>query len=345
MAEKRNNEGSFVNAKLPARVGARDAVRYFTSKDGKELADVTLPGYFEIEVDGERKDASYHHIVVPRSMVHTFENSPDTVSVGFPERNSKGEAWEIAMKRDLGNWENPEAEGAERGKFVVEGVSEIKANPAQFKQAASEHRQAALLYRAKQDAERGKVRATILRKAGSQTEAMHTFKGKDGKLMADITLPPGFVVIDADGKERDASFHHLVVPRNLVDFRENDPGYMEVTLFEHKTNGEPSYVALRKAEGDWEHPEAEGADRGKFVTTGESKVVMDARSFAQASQNVRESRQAWYAANMTAKGQAKAVPEKKPAAKKSPETAEKSARSQAKAAKTETPEKTRKQTV
>ena len=335
-----------VNAKLPSKAGGRDSVRYFTSKEGKELAEVTLPGHFEVPgPGGESLDASYHKVVVPKSMVHTFEDSPETVSVGFFKANAEGEPWNVTMKREFGDWEHPEAEGAERGEFVVENTSVIQLTSEQFVEAAQANRQAYLEYARSRDEQRGKVRATLPREVFGR-DAARPFESKEGKELYSITLPSGFVVADVDGVEQDASGHKLVVSRSLVDFKENDPGYMDVTLFEAKSTGEPTVLALKKDIGHFENPGASGAERGKFIAEGESKIAVDARTFAKASQDVRDARKAWYREHKgDSKAQGKDVPAKQPKSKPTPDVAEKSARTQAKAEKAEKPEKAKKKSV
>lgn len=335
-----------VNAKLPSKVGGRDAVRFFKSNEGKDLAEVTLPAHFEVTgPDGEAVDASFHRIIVPKSMVHAFDDSPDTVSVGFPQSSAQGDPWNVAMKREFGDWEHPEAEGADRGEFVVESTSVLTLTADEFVAAAQSNRQAYFEYLRNRDEERGVVRATLPREVFGR-DAARPFKSKEGKDLYSIQLPSGFVVEDVDGVEQDASGHKLVVSRSLVDFKENDPNYMDVTLFEAKSTGEPTVIALKKDIGHFENPGASGAERGKFVAEGESKIAVEAKTFAKASQDVRDARKAWYREHKgESKARGKDVPAKQPKSKPTPEAAEKSARTQAKAEKADKPEKTKKKNV
>lgn len=133
MAETKSWQG--VNFTTPKQVSGRDSMRTFSRNDGKEMAEITLPAHTEITLpNGEKKDVSFHKFIVPKTSVQEFENDASNFNVAMPTANKDGEPWKVTLIQEKGMWEHPEAEGKDRGEFVITERNAVMLNSEQFAQ-------------------------------------------------------------------------------------------------------------------------------------------------------------------------------------------------------------------
>lgn len=131
-----------VSVSIPKVSMERDTLRYFTSKEGRELAALKLPPHTAVvDTEGVEQPAAFFEFVVPATSVRAYDNDPNYYSVSLPRANREGEVWEVTLQRSEGHWENPEAAAPEeRGEWVDEGTTEIRATSDSLKQAMEEYR-------------------------------------------------------------------------------------------------------------------------------------------------------------------------------------------------------------
>lgn len=133
MAETKSWQG--VNFTTPKQVSGRDSMRTFSRNDGKEMAEITLPAHTEITLpNGEKKDVSFHKFIVPKSSVQEFENDASNFNIAMPFANRDGEPWKVTLIQEKGMWEHPEAEGKDRGEFIITERNAVMLNSEQFAQ-------------------------------------------------------------------------------------------------------------------------------------------------------------------------------------------------------------------
>lgn len=157
--------------------------------------------------------------------------------------------------------------------------------------------------------EREYVHCTIPKWAAGR-ESAHRYTTKEGQPRMSLTLPPHTNVTLPNGETLDASFYKLDVPAKAVHEYENDAKNYSVGFPVATKDGEPWEVTLTKQNGCWEHPEAEGEERGAYKVFSTESVHLDSTSFTQDMQVAREERRAF--AQEQAKDKA---PEKSPSLK------------------------------
>lgn len=118
----------------------QELIRPFTGKDGRNWVEVKLPPHMpEVRnVDGETVDVSNRKFIVAggeavavqtskgelgvrTGSVTAWNNDPNYKEVSFPKTNKDGQPWNIELRKDIGHWENPDAEGPARGKWIKDG--------------------------------------------------------------------------------------------------------------------------------------------------------------------------------------------------------------------------------
>lgn len=135
------------------------------------------------------------------------------------------------------------------------------------------------------------VNFTLPKWIGEQS-SMREYRTND-KDMAEITIPPHTNVTLPNGETMDASFHKLRVPKSSVHEWANDPKNYSIGMPVANDKGDPWRVDLIKEQGCWEHPEAKGDDRGRYIVYSTEKISLDSESFAKDMQNARDERAAW----------------------------------------------------
>ena len=147
-AEEIAQEGAeskeFAYLTVPRTVGGKDSVRGFMRRsDGQERAEITLPPNVMIPGKLNDYDASFFKLYVNAAQVKAWENDPNNYSIAIPRANKDGEVKQVLLTRDQGHWENPEAEGADRGEWVNEGTAKIRVDvdvlDASLQKAREEH--------------------------------------------------------------------------------------------------------------------------------------------------------------------------------------------------------------
>ena len=126
----------------------------------------------------------------------------------------------------------------------------------------------------------------------------------DVRRMCEVTLPAHTRIGGAD-----ASFHRFTVKESQVKEFDNDPGYFHVVMPRANRDGEPWSVKLTRDFGGWEHPDAQGGERGKWVKD-ERTLDVGAAELDGAMREYRERRKE------NAQRAAKAGGDKSPAAAK-----------------------------
>lgn len=173
-----NDDRKYVNFTLPKKIGESMSRRDYTTSDGKEMVELTLPGHTNVTLPtGEAMDASFHKLRVPKSCVREFDNDPTNFSIGVPLANAEGEPWRVDLIKQQGCWEHPEAEGADRGRYIVYSTQKISLDSegfAQDMQAARDERKAWAQ-------EHGKEKAPTLKEEGKKARAASEQLAKDAK--------------------------------------------------------------------------------------------------------------------------------------------------------------------
>lgn len=122
-----------VNFTTPKQVSGRDAMRTFKRADGREMAEITLPPHTEITAGiDEKQDASFYKFIVPKTSVKEFENDASNLSIAMPSTSKDGKPWMVDLVQEKGHWEHPEAEGKDRGEFMVTFRNKISISSEQF---------------------------------------------------------------------------------------------------------------------------------------------------------------------------------------------------------------------
>lgn len=274
---------------IAKQTGSRESVRKFPRKsDGNIRAEVTLPGNTIIPLaDGQEFDASFHKLYIAGSQVKETEKG---YQISFPGQREDGTIPEVTVRREQGHWEHPEAEGKERGEWLVDSVSEQKVSVDALAEAVSNR---APNY----------INVSIPRTIKEQPN-LHYFT-HEGKELASMKLPPHAQVVDTQGIAQDGAFFELVVPATAVKSYDNDPNYYTVGFPRANRDGEPWEVLMTREEGAWENPEAATPEeRGEWVSTGRSEIRCTAESFKVGMDAYREEVKA-YAASQQAEAPAK----------------------------------------
>ena len=154
MAEEKNAR-EYVNVAFP-KTGyeGQDLFRDFTGKDGKPYIRVKFPPHTPemTNVDGQKFDASNRTFLVSggdakaiqsangtlgvrTGSVVDWDNDPNYKSVSFPKENKDGAPWNIETRIENGHWTNPDAEGKDRGPWVVDEVLTDRVEVTEVKQA------------------------------------------------------------------------------------------------------------------------------------------------------------------------------------------------------------------
>lgn len=87
---------------------------------------VTLPPGTIIPGKLGSYDASFYQIYVSASSVKAWDDDPSNYSVAIPKANKNGEPKQVLLSRQEGHWENPEAEGPERGQYIVDSEKTMR---------------------------------------------------------------------------------------------------------------------------------------------------------------------------------------------------------------------------
>ncbi len=146
------------------------------------------------------------------------------------------------------------------------------------------------------DEQRQYVNVTIPKQFGQGDTAQSTmrkFLTKDSKSYVEFTLPPHTEVALPNGEVSDVSFYKFIVPERSVREWENDPKNVSIGMPVANNHGEPWMVRLRQEQGSWEHPEAEGDERGAWVSFGTTEISLESTNFANDMQKMRDERKAW----------------------------------------------------
>ena len=133
MAYRRDSEATFREShqivKMPEsyrfadRNGAIHEKKLFSEpvqgKFGRPRVAVTFPPHTpELQnIEGEDIDISYATMWVNASAVSQADEKGFR-NVSFPKQNREGTPWNVEVRREQGHWENPEAEGPERGEWI-----------------------------------------------------------------------------------------------------------------------------------------------------------------------------------------------------------------------------------
>lgn len=131
-----------VSVSIPKQIAGRDNIRFFQTKQGKELAAMKLPPHTNlIDTAGQEHQSGFFELVVPADAVRTYKNDPGYYQVGFPRTNREGEAWEVRLTRSEGRYENPDATTPEeRGQWIEEEQLEVIATPEALKSCMEAYR-------------------------------------------------------------------------------------------------------------------------------------------------------------------------------------------------------------
>lgn len=130
-------------------------------------------------------------------------------------------------------------------------------------------------------------------KDDTEASLARRFSGKDGRIFMEVTLPPHTEVTLPTGEKVDASFYKFVVPESHVREFGNDPSNYNIGIPVANEQGEPWKIRLTKDKGAYEHPEATGEERGSWIKTGTDEITVEATSFAQDMQDMRDQRKEW----------------------------------------------------
>lgn len=179
-AEEIAQEGAeskeFAYLTVPRTVGGKDSVRGFMRRsDGQERAEITLPPNVMIPGKPNDYDASFFKLYVNAAQVKAWENDPNNYSIAIPRANKDGEVKQVLLTRDQGHWENPEAEGADRGEWVNEGTAKIRVDVDVLDaslQKAREERQAYVQEHPEHIAEKEKAQAKEVKAAKDKAPSL-----------------------------------------------------------------------------------------------------------------------------------------------------------------------------
>lgn len=131
-----------VSVSIPKQIMDRSNIRFFQSKDGKELAAMKLPPHSSIiDTAGQEHQSGFFEMVVPADALREYKNDPGYYQVSFPRANREGQPWEVRLTRSEGRYENPDATTPEeRGQWIEEAQLEIKATPEALKTSMDAYR-------------------------------------------------------------------------------------------------------------------------------------------------------------------------------------------------------------
>ncbi len=152
MAETNGSEGKaedkdFWYLTVPRAYSGSPSVRGFHRKsDGQERAVVTLPPGTIIPGKLGSYDASFYQIYVSASSVKAWDDDPSNYSVAIPKANKNGEPKQVLLSRQEGHWENPEAEGPERGQYIVDSEKTMRVDASVLCESLQKAREARAEY-------------------------------------------------------------------------------------------------------------------------------------------------------------------------------------------------------
>ena len=133
------------------------------------------------------------------------------------------------------------------------------------------------------------VSVNVPKKVGRDRPSVRPFAYRDKETgdvrrMCEVTLPAHTRIGGAD-----ASFHRFTVKESQIKEFDNDPGYYHVVMPKTNRDGEPWNVTLKHDFGGWEHPEAQGGERGEWVKD-ERALNVESAELDAAMREYREKR-------------------------------------------------------
>lgn len=123
-------EVEWLSVTIPRTVGKTaagkpiDSAHSFTGKYGEKI-ELKLPAHTTCAMPNEagelvEQDLAFSSFVVRPKQVRAFENDPNYYSVRLPKNRENGDPATVTLRREVGgHWENPEAQGVERGKWIA----------------------------------------------------------------------------------------------------------------------------------------------------------------------------------------------------------------------------------
>ncbi len=180
--------GDFAYLTVPRAVGGKDSVRgYVRAKDGQERAEVTLPPGTVVRLARTEADASFYKLHVNAAQVRAWENDQGHYSVALPRSDAEGRPRQALLVRETGHWENPEAQGAERGKWVPEETKRIRVDPDALAEALQRSREERREYARAHERDRAEGRPALKEEgagAARAAEALASEPRRGGQQMA-----------------------------------------------------------------------------------------------------------------------------------------------------------------
>ena len=184
-AVESQNPTTFVHVTVPSKIGQdRSAVRtYAVDPEKPRRAEITLPAHAGITMaDGTKKDVSFYKLQLNESAVKQFINDQGYLSLSFPAANKEGNPWMIRLSQSQGHWENPEATGEERGRWIEDLRETVSVPVEQFKQDMEALREQRREYAKSLDPkEQDKVKTTDLKERTNEAKAASQARAKEAE--------------------------------------------------------------------------------------------------------------------------------------------------------------------